>query len=91
MTTVAIQEFRDHLKRYLDAVQGGEEVVLTEGGKPVARIVKEPPAAPDRKWRDEAIARGDLRPAQGRMKPGSSHPVELPGKPLSEIIIEDRG
>jgi prevent-host-death family protein len=89
MTTIAVEEFQDHVKRYLDAVQGGEDVVLTEGGKPVARIVKEPPAVPDRRWRDEAIARGELRPARGKM--GPAHPQKLPGKPLSEIIIEDRG
>ena len=89
MTTVAIQEFQDHLKRYLEAVQGGEEVVLTDGGKPVARIVKEPPAVPDRRWLADAISRGEVRPALGKMRP--ARPQKLPGKPLSEIIIEDRG
>jgi prevent-host-death family protein len=89
MTIVAIKDFQDHLTHYLEAVQGGEDVVLTEGGKPVARIVREPASPPDRRWRDEAIARGELRPARGKM--GPAHPQKLPGKPLSEIIIEDRG
>lgn len=36
---VSVTEFRANLRAYLDEVRGGEEVVVTERGVPVARLV----------------------------------------------------
>lgn len=36
---VGIRELRNHLSRYLERVRGGEELVVTEHGQAVARIV----------------------------------------------------
>jgi len=91
MSSVGIRELKNHLSHYLAAVQRGDEVVVTERGKPVARIVKEPPGAPDRRWHDELAAKGLIRPALHKRRPKGPPPMKLPGKPLSEIIIEDRG
>ncbi len=39
MKTAPIAELKTHLSRYLDRVKGGEEVLVTERGVPVARLV----------------------------------------------------
>lgn len=45
MTTVGVHEAKTRLSQLLRDVERGEEVVVTRGGKPVARIV---PVAPSR-------------------------------------------
>ncbi len=44
---VGVRELKTHLSRYLDRVRRGETVVITDRGKPVARLepthVDEPP------------------------------------------------
>jgi len=45
MDTVSVHEAKTHLSRLLQRVEAGEEVVISRGGDPVARIV---PIAPKR-------------------------------------------
>jgi prevent-host-death family protein len=37
--TVGVRELRDHLSAYLDDVKAGGELVVTERGRPVARLI----------------------------------------------------
>lgn len=37
-TSVGVRELKNHLSRYLERVRGGEEIVVTDRGKPVARL-----------------------------------------------------
>jgi len=37
--SVGVRELRQHLSRYLDRVKAGEDLVVTEHGREVARIV----------------------------------------------------
>ncbi len=91
MTTVGIRELKNNLSRYLAAVRKGEEVLVTDRGKPVARIVKEPAGVPrERAWRQRLAAEGLLRPGVPGPRKKGPPPLKIPGKPLSEIIIEDR-
>jgi len=39
MQTINIDEAKTHLSRLIEAAAGGEDVVITEGGKPLVRIV----------------------------------------------------
>jgi prevent-host-death family protein len=39
MAEVGVRELRDHLSRYLDKVRDGEEVVVTDRGRAIARVV----------------------------------------------------
>lgn len=39
MTTVGVHEAKTHLSRLLRRVAAGEEVLITSGGEPVARLV----------------------------------------------------
>ena len=36
---INIREANQHLSRYIDAVQGGDEVIITRRGLPVARLI----------------------------------------------------
>jgi prevent-host-death family protein len=102
MSSVGIRELKNNLDLYLAAVQKGEEIVVTEHGKPVAKITgianqpeaeapqpQDPESQP--RWYKEMVAKGLLRPAVSKLRPKGPPPMDLPGKPLSEIIIEDRG
>jgi prevent-host-death family protein len=84
--TVGIRKFRENLSYYLDLVrEGGNVVVITDRGKPVARL-----SGPSNLER--LIAEGKVRPAR---KPKSEihleDPIEVDGPPWpSEFLIADR-
>lgn len=40
MEPVSVYDAKTHLSRLLDAVEAGEEVVITRNGRPVARLVQ---------------------------------------------------
>jgi len=40
---VGVRELKQHLSQYLKRVQGGETLVVTDRGEPIARIVPTPP------------------------------------------------
>ena len=44
-TVVGVRELKAHLSRFMDKVKAGQTVVITERGKPIARIVPEGPSA----------------------------------------------
>jgi prevent-host-death family protein len=79
------------LSQLLDKVKTGEEILITERGRPVARIVKE------NKW-DKSIraALGPLTqkglvvlPSRSILKDRHA-PLKVSGKPISEMVVEDR-
>ena len=39
MAEAGIRELRDHLSHYLERVQAGEEVVVTDRGRAIARVL----------------------------------------------------
>ena len=46
MTYINITELRQHLPGFIDKVQAGEEIVITQRGKAVARIIPEHTESP---------------------------------------------
>jgi prevent-host-death family protein len=84
--TVGVRKFRENLSYYLDLIkQGGNMVIITERGKPIARL-----QGPSRL--EQLIAEGRVRPARRPKKPiDSDELIEIDGPPWpSEMIIEDR-
>jgi prevent-host-death family protein len=84
--TVGVTKFRENLRQYLDLVRDGTNVVIiTEHGKPVARL--QGPSNLER-----MIAEGRVRPAKRAKRPlRLDRLIELDGPPsLSDMIIEDR-
>ena len=82
---VGIRELRAHLSRYVEQVKAGEDIVVTEHGTPVARLV---PMSGERKI-DRLIREGVVVPARSHTGwlPEQLIPVE---GSVSEIVIEQR-
>lgn len=71
MQTIPVHQAKDRFSSLLQAVEEGEEIVITRHGKKIARIVKETEAAPSEaekeRIRREAIA--ELKAFQAKVKP----------------------
>jgi prevent-host-death family protein len=83
---VGIAEFRQNLREFLEKVQQGDEISITDRGKVVARVT---PVKKVRKL-DEMIAQGLVRPPRstGKFIP---KPIKLKdGATVSEFIAEQR-
>ena len=65
MRTAAISTLKAKLSEHIALVKRGEEVIVTERGKPVARIVPIAPSTSDGERRRDLIARGVIRPGRG--------------------------
>jgi len=84
---VGVTEFRADLKKYLDLVRSGEEIVVTERGVPVARLTPVDAAA-----RLEQLTReGLVSPAKKPKRPRTMKDLIKADGPVSDYIIEMRG
>jgi len=93
MEVVGIKELKNKLTYYLRLTRQGNKIVVTDRGSPVAiiRSVDEIEENEDVEERLASLAkRGMVRlPAKrGRFKKFKA--IRVPGKPASEIIIEER-
>ena len=91
MIHTGVRELKNNLSRFLVQVKEGKEIVITERGKPIARIVKESPDT-DRVrarlapliesglvvWPDRTLAKNDLAP------------LPATGRAAAEMVVEDR-
>jgi antitoxin (DNA-binding transcriptional repressor) of toxin-antitoxin stability system len=91
MITAGIKEVKNNLSRYLARVKVGEEILITERGKPVARIVKENQGNRSiRAALGPLIKKGLIALPSQRINKEHLSPVKAPGKLVSEMVIEDR-
>ncbi len=91
MISAGIKELKNNLSRYLSQVKKGEDILVTERGKAIARIVKED--SKDLHLREvlsPLIVKGLVKLPSQKLDREISTPVKLPGKPVSDIVIEDR-
>jgi prevent-host-death family protein len=86
MEEVGIRELKASLSRYLGKVKEGETVVVTERGKPIARIV--PVAFPEHIAR--LMAQGTITWSGIPFQPPKKRLTLKPGPSLSDYISEDR-
>ena len=82
---VGIRELRADLSRWIKRVREGEEVLVTDRGKPVARIV---PADGLRKI-DRLIAAGLIQPAPKPWRGPPPRPIKAKGT-VSDLVAEQR-
>ena len=91
MISAGIKEVRNNLSRLLAQVKAGEEILITKRGRPGARIVKENHG--DKSIRaalEPLVQRGLITlPSRSLLKDHISV-VEALGKPVSEMVIENR-
>lgn len=84
----SIREFKARLSHYIAQSRAGYAVDITYHRRPVARLIGLPAAASG--GLPDLIAGGDLHWSGGKPK---GLAITLPGdaKPLSDMIMEDRG
>ncbi|MDP2659173.1 MAG: type II toxin-antitoxin system prevent-host-death family antitoxin [Dehalococcoidia bacterium] len=89
MATVGVRELKNRLSHYLDLAKKGESVTVTDRGKEIAII------HPVARNQEEEYLWGLVREGRatwnGGKPRGSSERLRVEGKPVSEMIIEDRG
>jgi prevent-host-death family protein len=83
---VGIRQLRNQLSKWVARVRNGEEVTITDRGKPVARLV---PVDGESKF-DRLVHEGVITPARSKRRT-IAKPVDVPGVALSEFIDEGRG
>jgi prevent-host-death family protein len=84
MAEVGVRELRDHLSRYLDQVRHGEEVVVTDRGQAIARVI---PIDGGRAI-DKLIREGIITPAKHRER-RRPKPIAVAGT-VSDLVAEQR-
>ena len=91
MIHAGIKQVKNNLSRLLERVKAGEEILITKRGKPIARIVKENHGDNSiREALEPLVQRGLVTlPSRSILKDHMSA-VKASGKPVSEMVIEDR-
>lgn len=86
---VGVRELRDGLSRYLASVRDGEEITVTDHGRPVAKLVPINQESP----LERLIAEGVVTPAKNRDVLTALAPaIKLrSGASVSDLISEQRG
>jgi prevent-host-death family protein len=79
-----IRDLRDNLSRYLEQVRQGEEVIVTDHGKAVARLV---PLAQPRRI-DQLIAEGRITPAKRPKRQLLPPAIKTQGS-IVELFLEE--
>ena len=81
---VGVKELRNNLSRYLEKVRDGQEVVVTDRGRAIARVL---PIGAERAL-DRLIAEGVVTPAiRARHRPVK--PIKTRGQ-VSELVADQR-
>ena len=89
---LGLREANQRFSQAIKAVRAGQEVVLTERGRPIA-VIKPIKEGDAREATLQAMAdEGLITPAarKGPMPRARWRPVKVKGKPLSQTIIDDR-
>jgi len=91
MKTAAVSELKARLSEYLDQVKGGMEILITDRGKPVARLV---PLSRSRDLRESLVRmekQGLIRIGSGKLPKdfwGMHRPDDSGGKVLQALLEE---
>jgi prevent-host-death family protein len=83
---VGIRELRDHLSSWIDRVASGDEVVVTERGRPVARIVRSSGSSA----MDELVEAGVVTPPATPMRTMSFGRVRTDGDVMRFVFRQRR-
>lgn len=81
-----MRDLKNQLSRYLDRVQAGEEVIVTDRGRPIARL-----SALDHSTDRlaELIAAGVVRPATSASRTRPARRIKPKG-PVSGLVADQR-
>ena len=85
MASVGIKELKEKLSGYMDRVRQGEEIIVTDRGKEIAKVIpisRERAAIRHLVETSQAVWAGD--------KPKGLKGIKSKGKALSSTIVENR-
>ena len=85
---VSIQEFKSHLAKYVGQARSGEAIELTSHRKVVAHVIGVPESSHPGVAR--LLAAGVAAWEGGKPK-GAALVLSGGGKPISDMVLEDRG
>ena len=88
MTTVGVRELRDRLSKYLRRVAGGERLVVTQRGEPIALLI--PPSPVEQEYGLQTMVDEGLASWSGGKPRGVRRPILVKGGSLARMIVEDR-
>ena len=83
---VGIRALKNALSRYMERVRAGEDVIVTDRGRPVARLV--PLDTADNRLAD-LVAAGVVRAPDTRMRRIPEHRITATGS-VSDLVAEQR-
>ena len=89
-----VAELKADLSRYLDRVKAGEEIVVTERGRAVAKLVPLAGQAHRSARRERLIREGLLLPGRGRLRSALRKPPAgdlRVGRGVLQALLDDRG
>jgi prevent-host-death family protein len=87
---IGLREANQRFSKIMRTVRDGEEVTLTERGKPIARIIPIPPREDSETAIARLVAAGLLRPATKPWRMPPFRPRPLPGPSIVQTIREER-
>ncbi len=88
MTHVGVKALKNELSRYLRLASDGETVVVTDRGRPVAKLIQIEASLEAREAWD--LVHAGVATWDGGKPRGSSDPPKVKGKTAAEMVIEDR-
>jgi prevent-host-death family protein len=90
-TSVGIRDAKIHLSRYLKLVQKGNEVVITDHGRPVGKIVAiDAGDLPLQDRIDRLVEQGVLEPVAGDRLSKLPPALPVPSNAAQKMLQEDR-
>jgi prevent-host-death family protein len=84
---VAVSELRAHLSEWLERARSGEDVVVTDRGTPVARLVGVSSATTLERLTSEGVI---SRPAAPARPSATGRPRVTAGGSVSDLVAEQR-
>ena len=87
-SSVGVRELKNQLSGYLDRARAGEEITVTEHGRPIARLTS---IGPDVDRMAGLVQAGIVRPAQTLKRRKPPKRVRLaPGGSVADLVSEQR-
>ena len=83
---VGVRDLKNNLSRYLGRVQDGEEVIVTDRGRPVARLAA---LDHDTDRLVDLVAAGIVRPAKRHDRRAPAHRVRPKGS-VGDLVADQR-
>lgn len=85
MLSVGVKELKAKLSSYIDQVNRGDRVIITEHGREVALLI---PITKERRAISSLVESGRVHWAGG--KPRGLHGIKLKRRMLSDTVLEER-